>query len=333
MTRKVILILCVCLFSIYGTAAKKVHQKNEAKKVAILETVDKTGKVDYVHKLMLRTNLTKAITEAEGYEGFDRTDLEALLGEQDFQRTGMVSADQIKRLGKMTGAQYILVAEAAMADEANIFATAKIIDVETGRTIKTETQLMRATAQDIQNGCSIMAGNLLGVKLNAGITSTATTPPSSTQAPTPTPATQHASKPKPKTTYKWGWTVDCTLHVKSCYTQNGKLFIVLALANNTSSVFNCFVGSTYVSVFDDLGGEYIYSNTKKILIQSAGKEGSTRFETEIPGEITKQFTIIVPDFNEEAKSIKLCKFMLQSGPWGGMRSYPVEIRNISIIHK
>lgn len=187
MHNKWIVLVCFCMLPLLCMAAKKPKNKMEVKKVAILETVDKTGKVDYVNKLMLRTSLTKAITQAEGYEGYDRTDLESLLGEQNFQRTGMVSAEQIRKLGEMTGAQYVLVAEAAMADSFNIFASAKIIDVETGLTIKTESRLMRATSQDIQLGGTELAGNLLGVKLDAGITrSAAVSEASRAQAPSPT---------------------------------------------------------------------------------------------------------------------------------------------------
>ena len=99
----------------------------QVQKVAILETVDKEGNISYAHKLMLRSNLAKAVTNAPGYEAYDRTDMDAIMGEQNFQRTGMVSNEQIKRLGEMTGAAYIMVAEAVIADEQNMFITAKIL--------------------------------------------------------------------------------------------------------------------------------------------------------------------------------------------------------------
>ena len=132
-------------------------------KVAILETVDKEGNLSYAHKLMLRSNLAKAITNAPGYEAYDRTDMDAIMGEQNFQRTGMVSEDQIKRLGEMTGAAYILVAEAVKVDEQNMFITAKILNVETGKTEATDNLLMAATPSDIQHGCESLANKLLGL--------------------------------------------------------------------------------------------------------------------------------------------------------------------------
>ena len=132
----------------------------EVKRVAILETVDKENKISYANKLILRASLSKAITQTEGYEAYDRTDVDAIMSEQDFQRTGMVSNDQIKRLGEMTGANYILVAEAVQVDYKNMFITAKLLDVETARTIMTDNVMMGTTADEIQAGCKTLSEKL-----------------------------------------------------------------------------------------------------------------------------------------------------------------------------
>ena len=132
----------------------------EVKRVAILETVDKENKISYANKLILRASLSKAITLTEGYEAYDRTDVDAIMSEQDFQRTGMVSNDQIKRLGEMTGANYILVAEAVQVDYKNMFITAKLLDVETARTIMTDNVMMGTTADEIQAGCKTLSEKL-----------------------------------------------------------------------------------------------------------------------------------------------------------------------------
>lgn len=129
----------------------------QVKRVAILETVDKENKVTYANKLMLRTSLSKAITNTPGYEAYDRTDIDAIMGEQNFQRTGLVSNEQIKRLGEMTGVNYILVAEAVVVDAKNMFITAKLLDVETARTIITDYVTMGTDINSIQNGCTELA--------------------------------------------------------------------------------------------------------------------------------------------------------------------------------
>ena len=152
--KKVFLLVCVMLATMLSFA-------QETRKVAILETVDREGRVSYANKLILRSNLAKAITNTPGYEAYDRTDMDAILGEQNFQRTGMVSDEQIKRLGEMTGAKYVLVAEAAVVDNNTMYITAKLLDVETARTEMTDNQMMAANPKDIQRGCQLLAANLI----------------------------------------------------------------------------------------------------------------------------------------------------------------------------
>jgi len=142
----------------------------QVKRVAILETVDRENKVSYANKLILRANLSKAITQTSGYEAYDRTDIDAIMGEQNFQRTGMVSNDQIKRLGEMTGANYILVAEAVVVDTRNMFITAKLLDVETARIIMTDNVMMGTTPDDIQEGCAELAKRLFHVEETMEVT-------------------------------------------------------------------------------------------------------------------------------------------------------------------
>lgn len=134
----------------------------QVKRVAILETVDKENKVSYANELILRSSLSKAIANTDGYEVYDRTDIDAIMSEHTFQRTGLVSNDQIKRLGAMTGAQYILVAEAVKINAKNLFVTAKLLDVETARTIVTE--MVEINTDHMQQGCMILAKKMFSDK-------------------------------------------------------------------------------------------------------------------------------------------------------------------------
>ena len=127
----------------------------QVKRVAVLETVDKENKVSYASKLILRTSLSKAIANLPDCEVYDRTDVDAIMCEHTFQRTGLVNSDQIKRLGEMTGADYILVAEAVKINTKNLFVTAKLLDVETARTIVTE--MVEINVEHMQQGCAALA--------------------------------------------------------------------------------------------------------------------------------------------------------------------------------
>lgn len=136
----------------------------QTRKVAILETVDRQKQVTYGVKLMLRSYLAEAITNTTGYEAYDRTDLSAIIDEQEFQRTGYVSDEEIKKIGQMTGVQYILVAEASKIDEHNLFVTAKILNVETARMEMTANLMTKNDVTSLQQGAKDLASRLLIIK-------------------------------------------------------------------------------------------------------------------------------------------------------------------------
>lgn len=156
-----LMLLGICL--LMGQPWLWAQTGQSVKKVAILEVVDRDNAVNYGVKLLLRTSLAKAITQTRGYEGYDRVDMGAIQGEQDFQRTGMVSDAEIRKLGEMTGAAYVLVAEAAKLDESLIIVTAKILDVETAKLEKTDYEQMGINAKDMAEACRKLANRLLSM--------------------------------------------------------------------------------------------------------------------------------------------------------------------------
>lgn len=153
--KKSFLLIAMFAFALVLTAQNK--------KVAILETVDKENKVSYGVKLQLRSSLTYAISSTPGYEGYDRVDMSSIMGEHNFQRTGMVSDAQIRKLGEMTGCSSILVAEAAIYDASHIIVTAKILNVETASVESSAPPQIAGTDPDaMQNACAQLAAKLLG---------------------------------------------------------------------------------------------------------------------------------------------------------------------------
>ena len=149
--------------------------QTEIKKVAILETVDKMGNVPYGVLLQVRSSLTYAISSNAGYEGYDRVDMAAITGEQNFQRTGMVSDEQIKRLGEMTGAAYVLIAEAALYDDQNIIIAAKILDVETGGVMSSTPPVVAPKdPMKMAEACIRCSQTLVGGKMPTRTTTTTT---------------------------------------------------------------------------------------------------------------------------------------------------------------
>jgi len=143
-------------------------QNSQTKRVAILETVDKEGQMPYGVKLMVRSKLCDFITATPGYEGYDRVDVSSILSEHKFQRSGLVSDSDIKRLGEMTGANYVLVAEAAYLNSSHIVLTAKIINVETARVEQTATVQSPTTVEGLEANCKDLAGKLLNINAETG---------------------------------------------------------------------------------------------------------------------------------------------------------------------
>ena len=150
----VVILAIICCF---------VATAQDVKKIAILETVDVEDNVKYGVELTVRSRMTTAITELEGYEAYDRVSMSQIMGEHNFQRTGYVSDTQIKQLGEMTGATYILICEVAFVDEANIVLVSKIIDIETTKVISNADIQSTSDGQSILEACRSLAKRLLKV--------------------------------------------------------------------------------------------------------------------------------------------------------------------------
>lgn len=134
---------------------------SQTRKVAILETVDFEKTLPYGVKLMIRGKLAEAVTNTPGYEAYDRTNLQQIFDEQEFQRTGFVSESDIKKIGEMTGVQYVLVTEAGKIDNNTIVINAKILNVETARVEKTANTMAQMDSPSLQRGAQELASRLL----------------------------------------------------------------------------------------------------------------------------------------------------------------------------
>lgn len=172
--KKLFFLMCVLLSAMLTFA-------QNTRKVAILEVVDREGRLSYGNKMMLRSNLARAITNTAGFEAYDRTDMDAIMSEHDFQRTGMVSDDQIRQLGQMTGVSLILVAEAALVGNNSMFVSAKILNVETAKVEMMDNITMGLETMAMQQGCTTLANRLLCTASTGAGNSQLSTDPRRTQ--------------------------------------------------------------------------------------------------------------------------------------------------------
>jgi hypothetical protein len=149
-----------------AVATTAVAQQN--KRIAILETVDKEESVPYGVKLLVRCKLSDIITSTPGYEAYDRVDIASIMSEHDFQKTGLVNDLDLKKLGEMTGADYVLVAEVAKLDSSHFIIASKILDVETAQVISTSNVQTTSTAEELDKNCRLLAKKLLEIPLSYG---------------------------------------------------------------------------------------------------------------------------------------------------------------------
>lgn len=80
---------------------------------------------------MVRGGMETAVGNTPGYKVYDRSSFDAIMKEQNFQRSGAVDDQQIRQLGVMAGVQYIIVPEATAAGN-EFYILVKMLDVETG---------------------------------------------------------------------------------------------------------------------------------------------------------------------------------------------------------
>ena len=128
--------------------------------IAIPEVVDQNECISSAAKSMLRTALANAVASHPGFAAYDRVDIDTILDEHMFQQSGLVSEETMKELGKMTGAQLILISEVEIIGQ-NILVTGKIIDIETGQILSMKDQIMYNHVMGYKQGCKTLAENLL----------------------------------------------------------------------------------------------------------------------------------------------------------------------------
>ena len=156
MKKHILLIFMLMAFSTMAMA-------QETKKVGVLPTVNRKGNVNEGVCLILQSQLAYAVTQKPGYEGYDRVDMGKIIDELDFQRTGLVSDDQIKELGKLNGVDYLLIAEVANYDINHVVITAKILNAETARLESTVPgEIASTNPKEMQESCMNVANMLLG---------------------------------------------------------------------------------------------------------------------------------------------------------------------------
>ena len=134
--------------------------------IALLEprVGDGSSDVTGLERNMVRGELRKALVNLDGFDAITRADIDQMMKEQNFQRTGMVSAAQIKKLGEMSGADYICVSTLTKSN-AEFYLEAYLIHLETGKMSNPASQygeLVNGKLANLFPACQALAKELVG---------------------------------------------------------------------------------------------------------------------------------------------------------------------------
>ena len=162
----------------------------QIKKIAMLEP---QGSVSPLQKAIIKAKLTEAITNSGSYEALNRTDIDQLMKEFNLQEGGMVGDDQRKRLGRLSGAELMCITQLT-SDGNYFFADCSLVELESGKIIKTANQLMPNSPIELEKGCVELAAKLAGQGISASSGSSANNSGGQTYNP-PAPVYTSTSDP------------------------------------------------------------------------------------------------------------------------------------------
>lgn len=151
-------ILLVALFALVSTTTASAQFYNR-KKVAITEVVDKSGDVAPGTKTFIRSALTDAITNSDGYEGYDSISFLSL--EMNFDKTGNVSSASLTYVRKQL-MEYILVSEVTPLDKKTVLLSARIVNTSNGKIVASSSVRTYSDIDYLRSACNTLACKLVG---------------------------------------------------------------------------------------------------------------------------------------------------------------------------
>jgi len=113
---------------------------------AFCHAVDKVsvvveGQLTETQEQIVNSAFTARLSSSKDFTVFERNDtfLNALTREQDYQVSGNVPDDQIRKIASRYGVDYVVTVN-VNTEEDNLYMSARLIDIETGKVVKTVNQ-------------------------------------------------------------------------------------------------------------------------------------------------------------------------------------------------
>lgn len=150
--------LLVALFALFAIS-DATAQFYKLKKVAITEVVDKSGEVSDGTKAFVRSALTDAICNSEGYQGYDKINFTSL--EMNFDRNGNISSTTLTYVQKQM-MEYILISEITPLDKQTVLLSARIVKASTGEIVTSSSVRTYADIDYLRSACDNLCCKLVG---------------------------------------------------------------------------------------------------------------------------------------------------------------------------
>lgn len=134
----------------------------QQQKVAVLNPICRDNSVNVFYQQIVRGAMESAVTTTDEFISFDRTAFDKVLEEHHFERSGAVDDSQIRQMGIYAGVDLVLVTEVSAFD-GYMTVLVKILDIETGESSKSISELMEQTPPVVQSTCKELAKKVFGI--------------------------------------------------------------------------------------------------------------------------------------------------------------------------
>jgi hypothetical protein len=144
-----------------------ITEAQSSKTVAVLNPICRDNSVPNIYLSIVRGSFESVATATQGYDAFDRSALDAILQEHNFQRSGAVDDEEIRQIGRFSGVDYVLVTDVS-ADEGYMMIVAKILNVETAKYDRAVDGLMDMNPPEVKSECTALAQELFQFNMSTG---------------------------------------------------------------------------------------------------------------------------------------------------------------------
>src|SRR6056297_884717 len=130
-----------------------------AERIAVLDSLVDEG-VDRSVQIPVTEKLIEVFVRRTEYTVIDRTDVQSVLSEKNFQLSGMVKTEEVREVGQYLGADLICLAKVSLVGQ-TYFLSVKMIDVKNGTIIGQATDESRGSVEIVLRLAETTAVKLL----------------------------------------------------------------------------------------------------------------------------------------------------------------------------